>query len=99
MSEWWPGISSEVANMVEQCRECSKNASRRREPLLCSPVPEYPWQMVGSDLFTLNGDQYLLVADYFSRYPKVVKLNSTTSQSIITQLHSIFARHGIPETL
>ena len=99
MSVWWPGISSEVANMVEQCRECSKNASPRREPLLCSPVPEYPWQMVGSDLFTLNGDQYLLVADYFSRYPKVVKLNSTTSQSIITQLRSIFARHGIPETL
>ena len=99
MSVWWPGISSEVANMVEQCRECSKNASRRREPLLCSPVPEYPWQMVGSDLFTLNGDQYRLVADYFSRYPEVVKLNSTTSQSIITQLRSIFARHGIPETL
>lgn len=39
-------VASEVSNLVERCRECSKNALPRREPLLCSPDPEYPWQMV-----------------------------------------------------
>ena len=47
----------------------------------------------------LNGNSYLLVADYFSRYPEVVKLKSTTSSSIIENLKSIFSRHGIPETI
>ena len=39
------------------------------------------------------------IVDYFSRYPEVVKLTSTTSVNIINILKSIFARHGIPSTL
>ena len=37
--------------------------------------------------------------DYFSRYPEIVKLTSTTSPCIIAALKGIFARHGIPETV
>ena len=36
---------------------------------------------------------------YFSWYPKVWKLPSTTSSNIISALKSVFARHGIPEVL
>ena len=38
------------------------------------------------------------MVDYFSRYPEVARLTTTTSSAIITHLKSIFARHGIPET-
>ena len=51
------------------------------------------------DLFELNQSHYIVVVDYFSRYPEVIKLSSTTSSSVIAALKSIFARHGIPETL
>lgn len=50
-----------------------------------------------TDLFVLNGATYIVIIDYFSCYPEV-KLTSTTSQSIIAALKSIFARHRIPET-
>ena len=46
-----------------------------------------------------NGVTYLLVVDYFSRYPEVIQLESLTSQSVIAALKSIFSRYGIPETL
>ena len=62
--------------------------------MMTTPTPDYPWQMVGTDLFDLNGTNYLLVTDYFSRYPEVIKL---TSSAIITALKSMFSRHGIPE--
>ena len=39
------------------------------------------------------------MVDYFSRYPEVYKLQSTTSLSVINALKSTFVRHGIPETL
>ena len=39
------------------------------------------------------------MVDYFSRYPEMCKLTSTTSTAAITHLKSIFARHGIPETV
>jgi len=55
--------------------------------------------MVAADLFTLNRAEHLVVVDYFSRYPEVYKLQSTSSQSIINALKTIYSRHGIPETL
>ena len=48
--------------------------------------------MVGTDLFELKGQQYLVVVDY---YPECIKLSRTTSAQV---LKAIFARHGIPET-
>ena len=41
----------------------------------------------------------LLLIDYFSKYPEVVKLNSATSGSIITASKSIFSGHGVPDVL
>ena len=67
--------------------------------MISTPLPEYPWQVVGSDLFHHKGTTYLLVVDYFSRYPEISKLSTTTSQGIINALRPIFARHGVPEIL
>ncbi|MCG8623276.1 MAG: transposase family protein [Proteobacteria bacterium] len=76
-----------------------QNSLGTREPLIMTPLPEYPWQLVGTVLFELDKCQYLLVVDYFSMYPEVVKLSSTTSNQVIAALKTIFARHGIPETV
>ena len=67
-----------------------------REPLITSPLPSHPWEKVASDLFHLNNSSYLIVVDYFSRYPEVVQLTSTTSRSVIKALQAIFSRHGVP---
>ena len=85
--------------MVHQCPVCAQEAQQQKEPLIKSALPDYPWQVVGTDLFELKGVHYLLVVDYFSRYPEVIKVISTTSVAIITVLKSIFSRHGIPEVL
>ena len=50
-------------------------------------------------MFVLNGDSYLIIVDYFSRYPEVIKLKSTTSRAIIEAMKAVFSRHGIPETV
>ena len=40
-----------------------------------------------------------MVGDYFSKFPVVRKLSTTTSSAIIHHLRSIVAEHGIPEEL
>ena len=95
---WWPGLSNQLTEFVQKCPECARDNTPNREPLIPTSLPQYPWQKVATDLFTLNGSDYLVVVDYFSR-PEVIQLRSTTSQTIINTLKPVFARHGIPETL
>jgi len=48
----------------------------------------------------LNGTTYLILSDYFSRFPEVIKLTHTTSTSVISALKSVFSRkNGIPEEI
>uniref|UniRef100_A0A3B4UX38 Integrase catalytic domain-containing protein n=1 Tax=Seriola dumerili TaxID=41447 RepID=A0A3B4UX38_SERDU len=65
--------------------------------MLIADLPTAPWQKVGTDLFHLHGKDYLLVIDYYSNYPEVAQLFSTSAQSVITHMKGFFARHGIPQ--
>ena len=41
---------------------------------------------VASDLFELKGKQYFLVVDYYSCYPEVIRITTTTSASVRSSL-------------
>ena len=43
---------------------------------------EHPWKKLATDLFHLNGPNYILLVDYYSCYVKVQKLTNTTSAGI-----------------
>ncbi|UYV67701.1 K02A2.6-like [Cordylochernes scorpioides] len=98
-SVWWLGISQEIERMVSSCTKCLKERKPKHEPLMPSEFPIRPWQKVGMDIFYLNGRWYLIVCDYYSRYPEVSLLQNLTAQEVIGRLKSIFARHGTPETV
>jgi hypothetical protein len=55
-----------------------------------TPLPDYPWQQVSTDPFVLNGNNFLVVADCFYRYPEVIPL-STISQAATNALKAAFA--------
>ena len=61
------------------------------------PVLDRPWQKVAMDLFDLEDKDYLIIADYFSKYFEVSQLSSTTSPATISRIKPIFARFGIPD--
>jgi len=52
---------------------------------------------IRTDLFTLNGSDNLIVVDYTSHFPEIVKLRGTTSKHVIGALKSIMARFGTPK--
>ena len=76
-----------------------KESSPNKEPLIPTDLSDYPWQKIGTDIFVINGANYLVAVDYFSRYFETIKLKSTTSSSVIKALKSISSRYGIPETV
>lgn len=95
---FWPKMSSDIQNLVSSCKICLESRrSNQKEPLISHEIPDYPWQIVATDLFAFEGQDYLVVVDYLSRYFEYTKLRSTSSSMIINELKSIFARFGIPE--
>ena len=98
-SVWWPGLSTQLVQMIKNCRECCKERSQPAEPLITLKLPELPFQKIGTDLSEWEKRTYLLVVDYYSRYIEIALLKRTTSSEVITHLKSIFARHGIPELI
>ena len=59
-----------------------------------------PTHWKGGDRLFFSGEKkYLLVVDYYSKYPEVVQVHSKTAETTIAALKSIFGRHGIPSEI
>jgi hypothetical protein len=71
----------------------------KREPLKSHSIPEQPWQVLASDLFSLHGQDFVLVVDYYSRYFEVNRFEDTRSNTVILKLKKTFSHHGIQEKL
>lgn len=97
-SLWWPGITSQLKTAISNCRSCATTRVQPAEPLINTMTPYSPWEQVAIDLFHLDGQDFLLVVDYRSRYPEVISLRSTSADAAILATKSIFARHSIPDT-
>ena len=93
-----PKMSTDITSMVLSCPICLEfRNSNQKEPLVSHEIPDYPWQTVATDLFSLRGQDYIVVVDYFSRYFELERLLNTNSTTVIGKLKGIFSRFGIPE--
>lgn len=98
-SAFWIGQTRDIKQYVEQCSVCQKTQrTNTKEPALMKVVPDYPFQLVSSDLFHFKGDEYILIADHYSGFVDFKKLKSATSAEVILCLKQWFSVHGIPET-
>ena len=97
---FWPGINKQIEDMVKSCETCLENQKKQtKETMIRSEIPTYPFHIVGTDLFYWNGQDFLLLVDYYSRYWEIEKLINIKSRTVIKKLKKMFARLGIPELL
>ena len=75
---FWPNINEDVELRVRRCEICQENQkSQAHETLEPHEIPTRPWQVIGTYLFIWNGEEYLLICDYFSKFPIVRKIPHT----------------------
>ena len=97
---YWPGIDADIEDWVQRCTAClSTKPNQKREPLLPHKVPDAPWQKIGADFFDFEGQKFLLVIDYFSKFIFVERVSTTTAKSTINKFSNIFATEGAPQQL
>lgn len=96
---WWREASKDMEDFVRRCHICMSMSPPMTKPMIPNTLPHQPWERVATDLFELKGKKYIVMVDYFSRYPEVIQLSSTTSSVIIAAMKTILSQHSIPQTL
>ena len=97
---YWPGITEDIKDTYHQSQICTKFArSQQKKTLQSVETPHTRWELLGLDIFSLQGTQYLLTVNYFSQFPVVRKLQSLHLLSVIQILKEIFTTVGIPKCI
>ena len=97
---YWPGINGDIEEVVRNCSKCAEYHQKQpSEPLSSTPVPDLPYQEVGTDIFDFEGKQYIITVDYYSQFIAVDELPNEKACTVISMLKSQFATHGIPQIL
>ena len=98
---YWPGINEDIEEVVKGCPTCQKfQNEQKEETMIPHEVLSRSWKVVGSNIFYVADETYMLIADYHSKFPFIRKMHNTcTSQEVICSLKSIFGEHGIPECI
>ena len=95
---YWPGINKDILKQYQSFKTCIKySKSQRSEPLQSHPTPELPWDTVATDLVETKNFKYLLLVDYYSRFPVLHKLGSTTSKVLVQEMKAVFVELGVPD--
>ena len=97
---YWPGMNKDLEQYISCCTTCnSQPTAQAREPLLCHESPTRPWEKISIDLFEIEGTDYVITVDYYSRFFEVNQLNTKTSKEVIRKVQSHLAHHDIPDQI
>ena len=100
MCVYWPNINNSIEQLVKECSVCNKyGRANQKEPLQQHSVPCRPWEKIGADYFSVGTQDYLLVVDFFSKYPEVLPVTSKSAEATVQTMKTIFSRHGIPTSV
>ena len=95
---YWPGINADIEDYTKRCQECIKRSQVAKEPLQPHNIPEGPWRKLGMDYFNFNGNSYVLICDYFSKFLFLYKAK-TSFWSLRDHLIDLFSIEGYPDEI
>ena len=99
-SVYWPGYQGQVNDTVVGCAACQENMrANSRYSYESYDIPQYPMLSISMDIFQLDGIEYLVTVDRYSKWPACYELKGSRSKDIIEILRRQFVDFGKPELL
>ena len=96
---YWPGMSAEIKQYISACEICREldTTSQPNEPLISHEVLSCTWERVDTDIFFLEGKEYLITIDYRRNFWEADRLLDSNASTVILELKSHYARHVIAD--
>ena len=95
---YWPRIDADIENTCKTCDSCGKYGNSK--PRVADHPwnrPTGPWQRVHVDYAgPFMNSMWLVLQDAYSKWPEVIRMNSSTAHATVKALHTIFSRTGYP---
>ena len=95
---YWTEIDADIEDYTKRCQECIKRSQVPKEPLQPHDIIEGPWRKLGIDYFNFNGNSYVLICDYFSKFPFLYRAK-TSFWSLRDHLIDLFLIEGYPDKI
>ena len=93
-------MTSEVNLLVQNCDICRPFLpSQGKQKIIPGTTATGPMTDVGTDLFQIGHNHYLVLVDRYSGFPFVEKLNKLSTSAVIKVLTNWFNTFGWPERL
>ena len=90
---YWPGMQKDIERVVKQCGICEEHQkSQCAEPLLQHDVRQRPFKKIRRNMFQWNGSDYLIIADYYSKFPIIQQVSGqSTSYAMVKLTKQVFS--------
>lgn len=99
-SVFWPGMTKDIVEMVKCCETCNKyHSAQPKMPILQPELPVRPWEKIGTDIFEFEGKKYLMIVDYYSRFPIVRPLTNISADCICNVFTDVLTEYGLCSTI
>ena len=93
------GLDADIADYTRRCQECIRRSQPPKEPLQAHEVPQEFWERIAMDYFYMNGRLYILICDYFSKFPFIFHVKTTSFANLKDHLEELFSVEGIPDEI
>ena len=99
-SVYWRNINKDIETLITKCETCQKyQPNQSQEPTLHHSIPPAAWWKIGSDLYHIGNKDFLILVDYFSKYPIVAELGVLTSKAVVGAIKTTCSMFGAPKEL
>ena len=96
---FWPGLDVDIIDYTRRCQKCICHSLPPKEPLQAHDVPHQPWECIAMDYFYMNDRLHILICDYFSRFPLIFQIKTTSFANLKDHLQELFSVEGTPEEI
>lgn len=102
MTAYWPGLNKKIHAYSDRCTTCVQHVYSTlwvssKKPIIISPSPEWLFQMITGDYFTIAGHHYLSIVDCYNGWIGVYHFGHQRNSCIHLQIifHHIWCTWGI----